>query len=288
MPDHYAEFDEEEAELRSLLFAGGFSSGGALWALQRVPPRIRLKSGAMVPLASLVRRRDAGRFLSSPWWANVWKRLELRASDVARRLAIESSLPLVRKYASKITEARVDRLAAEASELAGRYVVEARQASAAGAELAFRDLDIQRRDLVEQLRLRLGATPTQIEKISKWEKRAIAEGKLSADEIATELKRRGRVAIRVRAEVWASDLMVEAVSSTRVSALRLAGRLISSGNPLDKKTRPQHAAQTRATRAAPTPAGRPWTPSAPFRGLMPYEHLCRCWIEDAGPVRKRP
>lgn len=295
MPDPYGRHRDDERALELALWAGTLGALGVgfetvrralFWRIQHPPPRIQLPGERRQSMVRLIRTRQSATILRSAWWTGIWADFERQAGSILARLSLKAASPLVRRYSSRITPARVlDEVLADADDYARRLVLEIRKITEGALPVGLEAVARQRpatSEIRKLLAVRLGPAPAQVEQINRWEARAIREGKLSREEILIELRRRGRSAIKQRVDPIASDALVRRASEARIQVLRAAGRLVSSGNPLDDRTTPADRDQTLATRANPTPAGGPWALEAPHRGLPPYHRKCRCWVEDAG------
>ncbi len=148
-------------------------------------------------------------------------------------------------------------------------------------DLAARDLTLA--ELREELYARLGPTRKQMGAIRRWERKQIEAG-VPRRKILSGIKSRTRNAIRRRVGGTAQFRggIVDWEFTRQVNAARDAvfadqGLQVVSDDQHDKKVRALHSEQSRATQAAPVPAGQPWPPEAPFREGPPYEAGCRCF-----------
>lgn len=273
MPDPYEPHAATESAIRRLLFA--LRGGGVLGQLRTIPPALS------VP----IRQQNIGALLRHPWWLKAWEGFETGLSSRLISLSRSSSSALIRELSARGAAEISRRLADDfARNFANEIARGAAFKTEAGLRVAIEHVwergkagAVLRRELAG----RLGPTAKQLEHIHRWELRRAAEG-MERAEILAGIRRRAIRASQLRANVMASEALVRQVSESRIKVFSLAGMLVSSGNPLDKRTRPLHFDQTAVTRANPTPPGEAWAAGSPFAGPPPYEILCRCWIEGHG------
>lgn len=267
-----------EAALRQILF--GRTAGGILGAV-RQPPR----SAAWLRAARLGHTAD---ILAGRWWSGIWERAHDRLDPALIRISRESGVAAWREFAAGFTERGARELALEIAEgRAAALVAELQASTGAGLEAVVRDLrlrDLALQDLREELAARLGPTVPQLERIRRWEAaQRLAE--VPRAEILAGVRSRARNAVRLRADVIASDAFVAQVNAARDRVFAEQGLLVYSENKRDNRVRKLHKEQTRVTLRQPVPAGERWPPSAPFQDGPPYEIRCRCWRAIAGELR---
>lgn len=277
MPDFYEPYETDENLLRLLLFGAG--GAGILGILRGRIPR---------SLGAAARRRNSTAFLASPWWRAAWERFELALAERISLLSRRSGSAAMGELSARLGAGLSIRLADErVAVYATTLAQQLRFDTGAGLAAALAHIWEPGRpgaELIRELEARLGPTARQLtgrRGIHRWERRQIEAG-VAPSQILAGVRQRTRAAVRLRAEVMAGDATVRTVSESRTEVFSAAGVLVSSGNPLDDRTEDTHAEHTFATRADPTPAGEPWTASAPLSGLPPYRPKCRCWVESAG------